>query len=366
MTKQIDRITVESRTIIVGLVGSHGYGLNRPASDRDYRGVFIAPQNYYLGLNKIEQKDQGWDEPGVLSFLDGNRDTVIYELRKYLQLLAGSNPNILELLWLKEYPWLTPVGRQLIQQRQLFLSKQVKYTFAGYAFAQIKKIESHRKWLLNPPTSQPTPADFGFDLEEPLTKGEVNAFLEYLYSLVRGKIEYLAESRELHQLLTSDIDFKGLLKQYPLTAESLPYSQALTNSRSDFMGLLQRSQKYRAAVGEWEAYQSWRKNRNPYRAGMEQKSGYDLKHAMHCIRLLRCGVEILREGQVWVDRQEAGDAEQLRSILAGDYTYAQITQLADQLVAELAVAYDQSTLPDRPDSGAIDQLCVELVTQLGW
>ena len=36
-----------------------------------------------------------------------------------------------------------------------------------------------------------------------------HAFLEYLYSLIRGKIEYLAEAEELHQLLTGDIDYKG-------------------------------------------------------------------------------------------------------------------------------------------------------------
>ena len=242
----------------------------------------------------------------------------------------------------------------------------MKYTFSGYAFAQIKKIESHRKWLLHPPSRQPVPADFDFDLEQPLTKDELHAFLEYLYSLVRGKIEYLAETKELHQLLTGDIDFKGLLKQYPLPADAISYSQALTNSRGDFIKLLQRSQRYRAACQEWDAYESWRKNRNPQRAGMEEKSGYDLKHAMHCIRLLRCGLEILQQGTVVVNRQEAGDAAQLRSILAGDYTYEQVTQLADELVAELEVAFDRSSLPARPDLAAIDRLCVELVEEFGW
>jgi uncharacterized protein len=55
--------------------------------------------NYY---DKVEQKDAGWDsEPGVFDFLNGEKDTVIYELKKFIQLLAGANPNILELLWLK-------------------------------------------------------------------------------------------------------------------------------------------------------------------------------------------------------------------------------------------------------------------------
>lgn len=48
------RIEVEQRTILIDLAGSHGYGLNRPDSDFDYRGVFIAPKRYYLGFERIE------------------------------------------------------------------------------------------------------------------------------------------------------------------------------------------------------------------------------------------------------------------------------------------------------------------------
>ncbi|EHC11633.1 nucleotidyltransferase domain-containing protein [Fischerella thermalis] len=33
------RIEVEKRTILIGLAGSHGYGLNRPESDYDYQGL---------------------------------------------------------------------------------------------------------------------------------------------------------------------------------------------------------------------------------------------------------------------------------------------------------------------------------------
>lgn len=207
------RIEVEKRTILIGLAGSHGYGLNRPDSDYDYRGVFIAPKPYYLGFDHIEQKDDGWDEEGMFPFLDGNKDTVIYELRKILQLLSGANPNILELLWLNEYPILNAVGQHLINHRQIFLSKKVKHTYSGYAFAQIKKMETHRKWLLNPPQKKPIPSDYGIEDEAPLIKDELNAFLEYLYILIRGRIEFLEEAEQLYKLLTADIDFKGVLKQ---------------------------------------------------------------------------------------------------------------------------------------------------------
>lgn len=363
----MQRIEVESRTILIGLSGSHGYGLNRPDSDYDYRGVFIAPKGYYLGFDRIEQKDSGWDtESGLFDWLDGNQDTVIYELKKFIQLLAGANPNILELLWLKQYPVLTEVGRELMNHRQMFLSKKIKHTYSGYAFAQIKKIESHRKWLLDPPQHQPTPEEFGLESERPLTKDELHAFLEYLYALIRGKIEYLAEAEELYHLLHGEIDFKGLLKQHSIADEVLEYTQSLTNSRGDFIKLLQKSQKYQIALREWKAYVSWQTNRNPTRAGMEKQSGFDLKHAMHCIRLLRSGLEILRSGRVFVDRQDRGDAEELKAILHGELTYEQVKKMADDLVNELDRADRASTLPPHPDLPAINDLCIHLVEMQGW
>lgn len=363
---EMKRIEVEQRTIFIGLAGSHGYGLNRPGSDYDYRGVFIAPKKYYLGFDSIEQKNDGWDEPGIFPFIDGNKDTVIYELRKVIQLLSGANPNLLELLWLNEYPVLTQVGQHLINYKQLFLSKQVKYTYSGYAFAQIKKMETHRKWLLNPPEKKPLPEDFGIKDETPLTKDELNAFLEYLYNLIRGRIEFLEEAEQLYELLTADIDFKGMLKQHPLRGDTLEYTQQLTNSRTDFIRLLQKSQKYQVALREWKAYLSWQQNRNPARAEMEKLSGFDLKHGMHCIRLLRSGLEILREGKVVVDRRKAGDVDDLKAILKGEYSYEQVMKMADNLVAEMDVVYQQSTLPHSPDLNQINALCIELVEIQGW
>jgi predicted nucleotidyltransferase len=127
------RIEVEQRSIFIGLAGSYWYGLNRDDSDYDYRGVSIAPKPYYLGFDSIEQKDTDWDEPAIFPFIDGNNDTVIYELRKVLHLLAGANPNVLELLWFPTYPILTNSGQHLINYRQLFLIEN-KHTYSGYTF----------------------------------------------------------------------------------------------------------------------------------------------------------------------------------------------------------------------------------------
>lgn len=87
---------------------------------------------------------------------------------------------------------------------------------------------------------------------------------------------------------------------------------------------------------------------------------------MHCIRFLRSGLEILKTGKLTVDRRIAGDTDELKAILHGDYTYEQVMQIADDLVAEMDAVYEESSLPHRPNLEAISQLCIELVEMQGW
>ena len=66
--------------------GSRAYGTELPTSDSDIRGVFILPQADFYSLNYVEQIN------------DAKNDVVFYELRRFIELLARNNPNILELL----------------------------------------------------------------------------------------------------------------------------------------------------------------------------------------------------------------------------------------------------------------------------
>lgn len=359
------RIEVENRTALIALTGSRGYGLATETSDHDYRGIFVASKPYYLGFSQIEQKDRGWtEEEGKFSYL--TRDTCIYELRKFLELCIDNNPNILELLWCKDYAHLTEVGKILIQHRQMFLSKQVRQTYAGYGYAQIKRLESHRKWLLNPPTEKPKPEDFGLKETPPLTVNEMHTFLEYLYLLIRDRIQFLEEAEEIYNLLIAEIDFRGVLKQYTLPEATLEYTRDMTHSSSDFIKLLQKSQAYHNAKRDYDNYQQWKKNRNPARAAMEAKVGYDCKFAMQAIRLLKTGIEILETQKVVVDRREAGDAAELLAIKNGEYSYEEVMAIANDLYKGLDVAYESSTLPKSVDREAVNQLCIDLVTMQGW
>jgi predicted nucleotidyltransferase len=66
--------------------GSNAYGTNIPTSDIDFAGVFIQSHDDILGNKYLEQIN------------DSTNDTVIYELRRFLELCGTNNPNILELL----------------------------------------------------------------------------------------------------------------------------------------------------------------------------------------------------------------------------------------------------------------------------
>lgn len=363
----MDRHQVEARAILLTQVGSHSYGINTASSDLDYKGIFIAAQEYYLGLKNIEQKDRGWEQDSNhFPMLNGVKDLVFYELRKYLKLAKDANPNILELLFESSefYEYIHPVGQKLLDCRELFLSKKIKYSYSGYAYAQIRKIKSHRKWLLNPLQNKPLAEDYGLTDSSALDKSEEKAFITFLWMLIKDRIEYLEEQQELYELISDRLDIKGVINNNQLPQKFYPYIQNLTKASDRYMDLLRRTQEYRHDLHYWKSYQSWLKNRNPQRAKLEAKCGFDAKHAAHCIRLLRMGNEILTTGKVNVDRRGI-DATELLEIRLGNVDYDLVLAEAEKLFTQLDRSYEISELPYRVDDEQINRLAIELIEEFG-
>ncbi|MCX7049655.1 MAG: nucleotidyltransferase domain-containing protein [Candidatus Sumerlaeota bacterium] len=86
--------------------------------------------------------------------------------------------------------------------------------------------------------------------------------------------------------------------------------------------------------------------------------GYDCKNAAHLIRLLRMGIEFLKEGRLRVKRE---DARQLLEIKRGEWTLEQVKAEADRGFAAAEQAFHASRLPPGPDMNAINQLAVEVI-----
>jgi predicted nucleotidyltransferase len=357
------RIQAEQNTILLSLTGSRLYGIENEDSDYDYKGICIPSIDYFIGTKTFEQLDSFNEPTCVFPILTGT-DSVIYNLKKFCHLATLNNPNILEVLYVdpKNYIVCSGAAKQLIAIRDSFLSQKVYYSYSGYAHAQIRKVDTHRKWLLkykkdpNFFSVPPNPKDFGLD-ENPLRKEQLHAFLEFLYTLIKDAAQYHETTVELLE----KIELKGLLKERKLPEEVLDCVQYYTRATNDFMTLLRGTQAYRTALQEYEAYQSWKNNRNSKRAEVEAKCGYDGKHLGHCYRLLQTGIEILSGEGIQPDRRLVGDAEYIKSIRNGNVDYDDVKQNVDALLLKLEEAKQNTRLPKTPNTKTIEQVQIDIL-----
>jgi len=342
---------VVDNTIFLTIGGSKAYGTNTPESDTDIRGVCIIPdKSYYfgMGINKFEQMDKGFED-----------DRVIYDIRKFIGLAAQNNPNILELLFTDESHWFhsSKYWRKLHRHRHKFLSKNVRYRFTGYAYAQLNRIKRHRGYLLNPPNKKPERSDYGLPEKQKLiSNDDMGAFQWLLAHLLKGTLDYMNLSDEAKAEL-KDVNYIGAV-QRGIPDKCWNEVQKLTGATDEWIESMMREKRYINALNEWNAYQTWKKKRNKDRMKLEKDYGYDTKHAMHLVRLMRMCIEILEEGRVKVYRP---DREELKSIRNGAWTYDQIIQYAKECEQKVAELYETTKLPKNPDRAFLDQLCYNLV-----
>ena len=288
--------------------GSRAYGLAREGSDTDLKGVIVGPKRWYFGFR------------GGPEQVEHDADHVWLEVRKFLRLAVANNPTILELLFTDaaDHRTVTTAGSRLLEAAPGLLSKRVADTFGGYARGQLARIRTHRRWLLSPPTEAPRREAFGLPPKAPVSRDQLGAA-------------------------------EAMLADGTLAAGSLS---------NGFQALLAKEKRYRAAQQEWTQYRQWQKHRNPTRAALEKEHGYDTKHAMHLVRLLRMAVEILERGEVRVRRP---DREELLAVRDGCWSYDTLVEHADTLAEQVRHAATRSSLPDTPDEATFEDLGIAIV-----
>lgn len=111
---------------------------------------------------------------------------------------------------------------------------------------------------------------------------------------------------------------------------------------------------------ERPANQTRKSQRNPARAALERAHGYDTKHAMHLVRLMRLGLEVLERGELLVRRP---DAAELSAIRDGALSFDELLANAAGLEEAMKRAAAQSTLPEDVDYETADRLAVELMLE---
>ena len=297
---------VEEFIIFEAIVGSRLYGVNTDDSDYDYRGVCIPPMEVLLNpFQGFEQKDSGFKE----------EDRTIFALGKFMKLCADNNPNIIELLFVPQQNMVfkTPIWDKIIKNKDLFISKKSKFSFTGYAISQLKRIERHRKWLLDPPKEEPTRKMFGL-------KGNKNISNAWR-TIAKTELKLNLMKEEFHDEYKAEVAYSN-------------------------------------AKEIWDKYASWRKGRNPKRKEMEKKWGFDCKHASHLFRLMTEGKELLLTGNITFPLP---NADFILDVKDGRYKYDEVLEMAKDMESEFEIWYEESTLPKSADREKLAKLYYEIV-----
>ena len=307
------------KIIFLTLGGSHAYGTNVETSDVDVRGCALNSRSDLLGLSAFEQ------------VVNTGTDTTIYGFNKLISLLINCNPNTIELLGCKpeHYFMLTDIGKQMIDNRKLFLSQKAVASFGGYATQQLRRLQNAlaRDRLPQAQTEE--------HIKGALERS-IKSFGDRYTSFENGGIELLT-AESLRDDLDTEVFCNIHIDKYPARE-----FQALLNTLS-------------AVVGNYEKLN----HRNH-----KKDDAHLNKHAMHLIRLYLMCLDILENEEIRTYRED--DRDFLLSIRNGafqndDGTYRQeFFDIVSDFEKKLKYAKEHTSLPVKPNMKRIEEFVMSV------
>lgn len=353
---------MQANMIVKHISGSNAYGTNIEGSDIDMRGVFSAdPINILTPWYVVKETE-----------VDDEDDTKLYELKHFMGLCLNCNPNIIETLWVapEDVIVTSDAYTTLRDARFRLLSKKVAFTFSGYAYAQLERMKGHNKWINNPQAvGPPQQVDFvslvqwfgeskvlpnKFNLRKYRDDFRLVPYGNHIYGLygyTRGIPGVSDFSTKDHQTFADDGTLNTVFEG---ERHTMLFPGAIVKfNHTEYKHALQNHKQY------WE----WKRDRNPVRAALEEKFGYDTKHAMHLFRLMRMGQEILETGQVNVRRPDAEELVDIR--VNGSISYDEIVKYAEHMDHQIRkVWYKKSDLRKVPDIKFAANLLMDIQEQI--
>lgn len=342
----IEELKNSGHIIFEAISGSKAYGLDTATSDTDIRGVFIAPKELYYSLEYPDQIN------------DATNDVVYYELKKFIGLIAKNNPNIIELLNSPEdcVLYKHPIYDKILEFD--WITKQCKNTFAGYAYAQIKKAKGLNKKVLNPMgKKRKTVLDFCFVNY----KNGTISLLKYLELMVWDQAELglvkLPHMADVYGVYYSDKGaYEGVIRSEKANEVCL---SSIPNGENQVAILSFNKDGYSTYCKDYREYWEWVENRNDvrYENTIEHGKNYDSKNMMHTFRLLEMAKEIANTGMVNVKRP---NRDELLAIKSGAYHYDELVERANELKKSVEKSFKTSKLKEGLDLTLINNLLVSI------
>lgn len=307
------------KIIFLTLGGSHAYGTNVETSDVDVRGCALNSRSDLLGLSAFEQ------------VVNTETDTTIYSFNKLISLLINCNPNTIELLGCKpeHYFMLTDIGKQMIDNRKLFLSQKAVASFGGYATQQLRRLQ-------NALARDRLPQALTEEHIKGALERSIKSFGDRYTSFENGGIELLT-AESTRDDLDTEVFCNIHIDKYP--AREL---QTLLSALS-------------AVVGNYEKLN----HRNH-----KKDDAHLNKHAMHLIRLYLMCLDILENEEIRTYREN--DRDFLLSIRNGafqneDGTYRQeFFDIVSDFEKKLKYAKENTSLPAKPNMKRIEEFVMSV------
>lgn len=380
----IEQKSPGAHSLLIVKRGSQAYGTAIPTSDIDYAGVYIQKIDDILGFGYKEQIN------------DDKNDTVFYEVKRFLELVASNNPTILELLNTPEdcILYKHPLIGEIIEQRDQFITKVCSKSFGGYAIQQIKKAKGQDKkqnWEKEKVTRKDV-LDFVYVIEGEQTipwkiwnvpKGYDEKFIgavnvpnaRDVYALYFDDEAYACFSEKLSEIireyhkqkrkemgLTMGFGYKGLVKSgegVSLAESNMLRLSSIPKGETPICNIIFNKDGYTAHCKDYKSYQEWLENRNEQRSTDVKSHGQkiDGKNMMHCRRLLEMAKEIAQGKGIIVRRK---NAQELLSIRRGEVDLQSLINRAESDIIEIDSLFNESNLPGSVDLGFINNLLISV------
>ncbi len=299
--------------LILTVAGSHAYGTSMASSDIDLRGVTVETRRDVLGLSFFEQ------------FEERETDTVVYGLKKFVGLCLECNPNMMELLGTDEEQCaiLTEEGRLLRRNASLFLSKRAIHSFGNYATAQLHRLQN----------ALARDAQDQAEAEEHIlhrVQSQMDHLSRSFPALTGGKLK-LYQDQSNKPDMESEIFMDVELAHFPLRDFKTVY-HGLSAVVRDYAAINHRNNK--------------------------RDLPHLFKHAMHLLRLLATGTDILAGRGIVTHR--AHEQELFLSIRKGELSFEKIFEQVDVFEEKFRQAAEQTVLPEQPDTKAVEEMLIEI------
>ena len=303
-----------NRIILLGVTGSYGYGTEREGSDIDFRGITLELPSDLIGFTEFEQ------------FEDRETDTVIYGFNKIIRLLLSCHPNTIEILGIEpeKYVIRTDIGQELLDNRNMFLTKRAAESFGHYADAQLRRLQNA---IARDSMSQP-------DREEHIIRSVKHALEDY--NRRSGESD-----SGVTKLYIDDAVTEGLEKEIFIDGEMKHFPLRKYNDMMNSMNIVIR-----------EYDKIGKRNR-------KKDDRHLNKHAMHLVRLFMMGIDILKYQTIRTRRPD-DELELLKSIRDGYYMKDSVLnedfyKVVADYEKQFAEAEKVSTLPDSPDMNRVEE-----------